>query len=89
MNKVDMYSKKVNHEVCFFSPSFSRRDSDAIRHVTGGIKVARRQLVKMEIRTEKFEKKALAFSACRLFIVNAKSPFKVGKFRYQVDIKVE
>jgi len=64
-------------------PEISKELHDAIRNVTGGIKVARRQLVKMEIRTEKFEKKALAFSACRLFIVNAKSPFKLEhKFHY-------
>ena len=61
----------------YFHRSIYTTTTDAIRHVTGGIKVARRQLVRMEVRTDKFEKKALAFSACRLFIVNAKSPFKV------------
>ncbi|RUS81388.1 hypothetical protein EGW08_010826 [Elysia chlorotica] len=61
---------------------------DGIRDVMDKrVKVSLKLLVKMETRGDKTENKVLAFSPCRLFVLNAKVPSKLEHSFHFLDIQ--
>ncbi|UYV80447.1 crml-1 [Cordylochernes scorpioides] len=62
--------------------------AESIRNVLAkNVKITFKCLVLMETKPEKTEKRVLAFSACRLFILTAKVPTKVEQTYHYLDIQ--